>query len=146
MILYMQNNQQQRAAGLLFLRLLLGVIFLMQGYGKIFTIGVGKLYGMFFASYEAMLPKWLLWSTAYYTSYIELIGGALLIVGLCRRRVLYLLALCLVIVSFGHGLAEPIWDLQHLFPRAVLLGALLLLPAEWDRWCADGLLRKKAVI
>jgi putative oxidoreductase len=99
---------------------------------------------MFFTNYEAMLPKWLLLSTAYYTSYVELIGGALLILGLWRRPVLYLLALCLVIVSLGHGLAEPIWDLQHVFPRAVLLGALLLLPAEWDRWHADGLLRKKS--
>jgi uncharacterized membrane protein YphA (DoxX/SURF4 family) len=140
----MNKEQQQRAAGILFLRLLLGVIFFMQGYGKIFTIGVGKLYSMFFATYEAMLPQWLIWSTAYYTSYIEFIGGALLILGLCRRRVLYLLALCLVIVSFGHGLTEPIWDLQHVFPRAVLLGALLLLPQEWDRWHADGLLTKKS--
>ncbi len=130
-------NNNPRAAGLLFLRFLLGVIFLMQGYGKVFTIGVSKLYQMFFASYENMLPKWLLFSTAYFTSYIELLGGILLIAGLFKKQVLYLLAINLIVVSFGHGLKEPIWDLQHVFPRALLVAALLLLPQGWDKWNAD---------
>jgi uncharacterized membrane protein YphA (DoxX/SURF4 family) len=131
------NHNQQKAAGVLFLRCLLGVIFLMQGYGKIFTIGISKLYSMFFSVYETMLPKWLLFCTVYCTSYIELLGGSLLIIGLLRKQMLYLLAINLLIVSFGHGLLEPIWDLQHVFPRALLLAALLLLPQDWDRWNAD---------
>jgi uncharacterized membrane protein YphA (DoxX/SURF4 family) len=133
------DNRNQKAAGLLFLRLLPGVIFLMQGYGKVFTIGVNKLYEMFFVSYENVLPKWILLFTAYFTSYIELLGGALLILGLFRKPVFYLLALNLIIVSFGHGLKEPIWDLQHVFPRALLIAALLLLPQEWDKWSIDAL-------
>jgi uncharacterized membrane protein YphA (DoxX/SURF4 family) len=136
------SNNNQRAAGLLFLRLLLGIIFLMQGYGKVFTIGVSKLYQMFFTGYENMLPKWLLFLTAYYTSYTELLGGILLIVGLFKKQVLHLLAINLIIVSFGHGLKEPIWDLQHVFPRALLLTALFLLPQEWDRYNMD-ILRKR---
>jgi uncharacterized membrane protein YphA (DoxX/SURF4 family) len=135
-------NSNQRAAGLLFLRILLGIIFLMQGYGKVFTISVSKLYQIFFAGYENMLPKWILLSTAYFTSYIELLGGILLIVGLFKKKVLYLLAINLIIISFGHGLKEPIWDLQHVFPRALLVAALLLLPQEWDRWNMD-ILRKR---
>ena len=133
------NNKKQRAAGILFIRCLLGIIFLMQGYGKVFTIGLTKIYGMFFLNYENMFPKWLLMTTAYYTSYIELIGGALLIFGLFRKQVLYLLAVNLLIVSFGHGLKEPIWDLQHVFPRAILVAILLLLPQDWDQWNADSL-------
>ena len=135
----MNNSKKQRAAGILFIRCLLGIIFLMQGYGKVFTLGLNKIYGLFFSIYENMLPKWLLMTTAYYTSYIELIGGTLLIFGLFRKQVLYLLAVNLLIVSFGHGLMEQIWDLQHVFPRAILVAILLLLPQHWDQWNADSL-------
>ena len=133
-----------RAAGLFFIRSLLGVIFLMQGFGKVFTFTVPKVYNMFFKDFETtFLPKWLVISAAYFTSYIEMIGGFLLIIGLFKKYTLYLLALDLLIVSFGHGLKEPIWDLSHVIPRAVLLAALLLLPAEWDKWKMDSLINKK---
>jgi uncharacterized membrane protein YphA (DoxX/SURF4 family) len=129
-----------RAAGILFIRALLGIIFLMQGFGKVFTFGVPKVYGMFFKDFRAtFLPNWVIWATAYYTSYVELICGFLLLIGLFRKCCLYLLAIDLVVVSFGHGLLEPIWDLSHVMPRAILLAALLLLPAEWDRWNVDRL-------
>ena len=52
--------------GLFFIHALLGIIFFLQGYGKIFTIGVHKVYEMFFAVFETtFLPKWLILSTAY---------------------------------------------------------------------------------
>ncbi len=132
------NDKTSRAAAVLFTRALLGIIFLMQGYGKVFTYTVPKVYGMFFKDFEkTFLPKWLIWGIAYYTSYVELICGFLLIIGLFRKYALYLLAADLLIVSFGHGLLEPIWDLQHVIPRAVLLITILLVPGQWDRWNAD---------
>jgi uncharacterized membrane protein YphA (DoxX/SURF4 family) len=138
------NHTSARAAGILFTRMLLGIIFLMQGYGKIFKYSVPKVYDLFFKDFETtFLPKWLIWCAAFYTSYIELIGGFLLIAGLFRKYALYLLGIDLLIVSFGHGLIEPIWDLSHVMPRAVLLIALLLLPQEWDRWNLDILLKSK---
>jgi uncharacterized membrane protein YphA (DoxX/SURF4 family) len=140
-------NQQEpayMAAGLFFIRVLLGLFFFWQGYGKVFAIGVGKVYEMFFKSFETtFLPKWLIMFTAYYTSYTELICGTLLILGLFRKYALYLLAVNLLVVSFGHGLMEPIWDLQHVMPRAVLLAALFLLPSAWDKWNIDSLIAKK---
>ena len=130
--------------GIFFIRLLLGIIFLMQGYGKIFTIGVQRVYEMFFKDFEnTFLPKWLILFTAYYTSYVEMIGGFLLIIGLFRKYAMYLLAVDLLIVSFGHGLMEPIWDLSHVIPRAILLAALFLLPQEWDKWNVDSLIKKR---
>ena len=130
--------------GIFFIRLLLGIIFLMQGYGKIFTIGVPGVYEMFFKVFEnTFLPKWIVLSTAYYTSYVEMIGGFLLIIGLFRKYAMYLLAVDLFIVSFGHGLMEPIWDLSHVIPRAILLAALFLLPQEWDKWNVDSLIKKR---
>jgi uncharacterized membrane protein YphA (DoxX/SURF4 family) len=138
------NNASTRAAGVFFTRVLLGIIFLMQGYGKVFKYTVPKIYEMFFKAFETtFLPKWLTWSTAYYTSYIELIGGFLLICGLFRKIALCLPGIDLLIVSFGHGLMEPIWDLSHVIPRAVLLIALLLLPREWDKWSLDVILKNK---
>jgi uncharacterized membrane protein YphA (DoxX/SURF4 family) len=132
-----------RAAGMLFIRLLLGIIFFMQGYGKIFVFTVSGVYNKFFREFEnTFLPKWLIWFTAYYTSYVEWIGGLLLIIGLFRKYAIYLLALDLLLVSFGHGLMEPIWDLSHVMPRAILIGCLFLLPEEWDRWNADRIKRK----
>lgn len=126
-----------RTIGLFFIRCLLGIILLMQGYGKVFTWGINKVYQSVFAAYEAFLPKSLIWITAYYTSYVELIGGALLLLGLFRRYTYVAIVLLLLIVSFGHGLKDAIWDLQHVMPRAILLATLLLLPADWDRWSLD---------
>jgi uncharacterized membrane protein YphA (DoxX/SURF4 family) len=137
------NDNTSRAAAIFFTRVLLGVIFLMQGYGKIFTYTVPKVYNLFFKDFEkTFLPKWLIWGTAYYTSYVELICGFLLIIGLFRQYACYLLAIALLIVSFGHGLMEPIWDLQHVMPRAILLITILMAPAQWDKWHADNLLSK----
>jgi len=134
-------NQEQtafRTAGMFFIRTLLGIIFLMQGYGKLFTFGIHRVYGSFFKIFEnTFLPKRLIVSTAYYTSFTELVGGFLLVAGFFRICAMYLLALDLLIVSFGHGLIEPIWDLSHVIPRAILLSALFLLPPIWDEWSAD---------
>jgi uncharacterized membrane protein YphA (DoxX/SURF4 family) len=138
------NDKTSRAAAIFFIRTLLGVIFLMQGYGKIFTYTVPKVYNLFFKDFEkTFLPKWLIWGTAYYSSYVELICGFLLIIGFFRQYACYLLAIDLLIVSFGHGLMEPIWDLQHVMPRAILLITILIAPAQWDKWHTDSLLSKK---
>ena len=133
------DNLSSRAAGILFTRALLGIIFFMQGFGKVFRFTVPVVYDKFFKDFEpTFLPRWLIWITAYYTSYVELIGGFLLVIGLFRKYTLYLLAIDLVVVSFGHGLLEPIWDLSHVMPRAILLLVLFFVPREWDRWNADG--------
>ncbi|HXD79098.1 MAG TPA: DoxX family protein [Puia sp.] len=140
------KDRSSRAAGLLFTRVLLGVIFFMQGFGKVFTFTVPKVYDMFFKDFRTtFLPDWLVWATAYYTSYVELIGGFLLLIGLFRKYCMYLLAADLVIVSFGHGLLEPIWDLSHVMPRAILLLVLFLAPQDWDRWHADGMLGRDSL-
>lgn len=132
------NDRTSRAIAVLFARALLGIIFTMQGFGKVFTFTVTKVYDMFFKDFEkTFLPKWLIWGTAYYTSYVELICGFLLVIGLFRKYALCLLALDLLVVSFGHGFMEPIWDLQHVMPRAILLIAILVVPSQWDKWNLD---------
>lgn len=141
MVVIMKDSTS-RAAGILFTRALLGIIFFMQGFGKVFTFTVPKVYDMFFKDFKnTFLPDWLIWTTAYYTSYVEMICGFLLLVGVFRKWSMYLLAIDLVVVSFGHGLMEPIWDLSHVIPRAILLSILFLVPQEWDRWNGDRFLK-----
>jgi uncharacterized membrane protein YphA (DoxX/SURF4 family) len=129
------------------LRLVLGFIFFMQGFGKVFTWGVEKVYHMdfFYDTYKDLLPEQVIHATAYYTSYVELVAGFLVVIGFKRDYALYALATVLVMVTFGHGLAEPIWDLSHMMPRTILLVALLLLPAEWDRFSVDYFLANRLV-
>lgn len=116
----------------------------MQGFGKVFKFGMDRVYGGFFkGTYSELLPDFLLKITAYYTSYVELIAGFLLILGLFRNYALYALASVLVIVSFGHGLVEPIWDLSHVMYRTILLVALLLLPEQWDVFTMDELRQRR---
>jgi len=135
---------RNRNIAVLTTRLLLGFIFLMQGYGKVFTWGIEKLYYMqfFHETYKNILPDYITQATAYYTSYVELIGGFLLVLGFKRDYALYALASVLVIVTFGHGLAEPIWDLSHVIYRAILLISLLIIPKEWDRFSLDSYIHK----
>jgi uncharacterized membrane protein YphA (DoxX/SURF4 family) len=97
----------------------------------------------FLGTFEKLLPNSIIKFTAYYTSYIELISGLLLILGFFKNYALYSLASILVVVSFGHGLAEPIWDLSHVMYRTILLVALLIIPPEWDKISVDYLIRKK---
>lgn len=97
----------------------------------------------FLNSYSDLLPDFLLLITAYYTSLIELIAGLLLIIGLKTNYALYALASVLVIVTIGHGLKEPIWDLSHVMYRTALLIPLLLLPRNLDIYSIDNLINRK---
>jgi len=136
----MQKNKQ---VAVLTMRLILGFIFFFQGYGKVFKFGLDGVYNNFFVkSYSNLLPDFLLFFTAYYTSLIELIGGLLLIIGFKRDYALYALASVLVIVTFGHGLKDPIWNLSDVMYRAIFLVALLLLPKDLDKYSVDFLIKK----
>jgi len=133
-----------KSIAVLTLRLILGFIFLMQGFGKVFKWGVENVYNMdfFYGAYKDLLPDFIIHATAYYTSYIELIAGLLVVLGLKRDYALYLLASVLVIVTFGHGLAEPIWNLSHVMYRTILLVTLLILLREWDKFSIDNFINK----
>lgn len=133
-----------RSVVALTIRLILGSLFFFQGFGKMFTWGIEVVYQQFFLeTYGSILPEFILKATAYYTSFVELIAGALLIIGFQKRIAGYALASVLVLVTIGHGLATPIWDEAHVLTRLLLLVGLLLLPEDWDRWSLDEILRKR---
>jgi len=132
-----------RIAALFLVRLLLGLIFFWQGFGKVFVWKITGIYERAFAGLEeTFLPDWLLWAMAYYTSFVELICGTLVVLGLWRKQAYLLLASVLIIVAFGHGAESYIWDIRFVLQRAVFLILLMLLPMEWDRWSLDEYLRR----
>ncbi len=133
-----------RSASLFLMRWLVGLIFFWQGFGKVFEWTVDGVYENYFKSYEAtFLPEWLIWTSAYYTSYVELICGFVLLIGLKRKSAYLLLSSVLIIVSFGHGLDSYIWDSTYVIHRALFLIPLMLLPGEWDRWSLDAYLMRR---
>lgn len=134
MIAYL-NNEDVLA---FILRIILGILFFFQGYDKVFKVKMKGVIETFQLELGAIhLPKWLLVSSAYFTSYIELIAGILLIIGFLKTYALYLVGLDLIIVTGAFSLMKPMWDMQLLFPRLVILSILLYLPTTCDLFSLD---------
>jgi uncharacterized membrane protein YphA (DoxX/SURF4 family) len=134
---------KNRAWALLFARGVLGFIFFMAGVYKVFKMGpLGHARHYFIEPYAGtFLPAWSLWAVGTIIPIVELVGGALVIVGLRTRDALIALGCILVVVTFGHLLKEPLYEFHtHVIPRLALLLFILMLPREDDRFSLDFLL------
>ena len=140
-----QSKVSGRAWALLFARLVLGLIFFMAGFWKVFQLGPlqhARKYFMPFA--DTFLPAWSLWAVGVAIPFVELIAGALVILGLRTREALVALGFVLAIVTFGHLLKEPLYEFHtHVIPRLALLLFVLMLPREDDRFSLDHLLARR---
>lgn len=126
---------------LLFARLVLGLIFFMAGVMKVFQLGPLQHARKYFLPFaDTFLPVWSLWAVGVVIPFIELIAGALVILGLRTREALIALGFILVVVTFGHLLHEPLYEFHtHVIPRLALLLFVLMLPREADRFSIDHL-------
>ena len=133
------NIEQQRGWAILFARLVLGLIFFMAGIFKVFQLGPLEHARKYFLPFaDTLLPVWSLWLVGVVVPFVELIAGALLLVGLRMREALLALGAVLVIVTFGHLLHEPLFNFSgHVIPRLALLLFLLWCPREYDRLSLD---------
>jgi putative oxidoreductase len=133
-----------RAWAILFARLVLGLIFFMAGVMKVFQLGPlnhARKYFLPFA--DTFLPVWSLWATGVIIPFVELIAGALVILGLRVREALVALGFVLAVVTFGHLLKEPLYEFHtHVIPRLTLLLFVFLLPRADDRFSLDHLVAK----
>lgn len=121
-------------------RVALGILFFMQGYDKVFGLGLQRTeQGIEAAMRGTRLPVSLIKIISVITSIVELGGGVLLIAGFLIYPALVLLGLDLLLVVFAMSLREPLWNMRDVWPRLVLLLALLLLPAAFDRFSLDHL-------
>lgn len=131
-----------RAWAVLFARLVLGLIFFMAGVWKVFQLGPLNHARKWFLPYaDTFLPVWSLWVTGVTIPFIEMIAGALVIIGLRTRDALVALGFVLAIVTFGHLLKEPLYEFHtHVIPRLALLLFVLMIPREDDRFSLDHLI------
>ncbi|NUM50896.1 MAG: DoxX family protein [Flavobacteriales bacterium] len=123
------------------LRVILGLLFFFQGYDKVFKVKIPGVIAFFRSELgNIKVPDSVLKLSTYYTSYVEFLCGALLVAGLFTKYALYLLGLDLILVVGAFSLIKPMWDMQLLFPRLMLLSILLYLPEEWNMISADYIL------
>lgn len=129
-----------RSWALLFARLILGLIFFMVGFYKVFQIGpIEHVHNLFIEPYsKTFLPTWMLWIVGIIIPFIELVAGAFVILGFRIREALISIGFVLVIVTFGHLLIEPFYEFHtHVIPRLALMIFILVLPSEDDRFSID---------
>ena len=138
------NTSIDRAWAILFARLVLGLIFFMAGVMKVFQLGPlnhARKYFLPFA--DTFLPVWSLWPMGVVIPFVELIAGALVILGLRVREALVALGFVLAVVTFGHLLHAPLYEFHtHVIPRLALVLFVLMLPREDDRFSLDSFMAR----
>ena len=119
-------------------RVVLGILFFLQGYDKLFGLGLKKTEeGVEEALHDTKLPTSLVKLITVFSTLVELIGGLMLILGLLIYPALTFLGIDLLVVVFAMSLREPLWDMRFVWPRLVLILLLLLLPSACDRLSLD---------
>ena len=139
-----ETQNWDRSWALLFARLVLGLIFFMAGAWKVFQLGPLEHARKYFLPFaDTFLPVWSLWLVGVTVPFVELVAGALVILGWRTRDALVALGFVLAIVTFGHLLKEPLYEFHtHVIPRLALLLFILLLPRRDDRFSLDYLLSR----
>ena len=139
------GNSIHRAWAVLFARLVLGLIFFMAGTWKVFQLGPLQHARKYFLPYaDTFLPIWSLWVVGVIIPFVELLAGALVILGLRTREALVSLGFVLAVVTFGHLLKEPLYEFHtHVIPRLALLLFVLLIPRDDDRFSLDYILLRR---
>ena len=133
--------QHHEAAAVLIARTFLGLLFFFQGYDAVFRVKISNVISAYETSFENKgIPRFITVAGAWFTSYAELIGGLLLILGLFQYYALYLLGLNLVVAALAFSIVSPMWNMRFVFPRLALLLFLVAVPASWDRFSIDHLL------
>ena len=136
----------RRAWAILFARGVLGLIFFMAGFWKVFTLTpAGHAQRWFTGPYaDTFLPLWALWAVGIAIPFVELVGGALMLLGWRVREAGIGLGCVLLVVTFGHLLKEPLYEFHtHVIPRLALLVFVLMIPPESDRFSLDAVLARR---
>ena len=140
-----KKSSIDRSWALLFARLVVGLIFFMAGFWKVFQLGPLQHARKYFLPFaDTFLPVWSLWAVGVVIPLVELIAGGLVILGLRTREALVALGFVLAIVTFGHLLKEPLYEFHtHVIPRLALVLFVLVLPRTDDRFSIDYLLARR---
>lgn len=121
-------------------RWILGLLFTMAGWWKMFDLGATAHAQRFFIEgfAEHWIPEWLLWTLGVTIPYLELAAGLMLLVGVKINWALTVLGLLLIVTTYGHALQEPLFNIDgHTFTRLALIVFLLLVGSRGDRLTVD---------
>jgi putative oxidoreductase len=117
------GSSSTQAFGLTVLRIVVGIVFLMHGYQKLFKMGFHGVAG-FFGHLGIPLPA----VAAIVVMLVEFVGGILLITGIATRIPAALLSVDMVVailvVHLKHGFFNPT---GYEFPMTLLAGCVCLL-------------------
>lgn len=136
----MTMRATNRGLAILIARMIVGLIFFMAGWWKVFQLGpVEHARKLFVEPFrDSFLPVWSLWATGTVVPFVELVAGGLVIAGLFRRPAYLALGAVLVLVTFGHLVDRPLYEFHtHVIPRTVLLLFVMVMPADEDTVSAD---------
>ena len=126
---------------ILIARVFLGILFFFQGYDAVFRVKVSNVIQAYQSQFTSnRMPRLLIILGTYFTSYVELICGFLLIIGLFEFTSLFLLGTSLIVASIAFSVISPMWDMKFLFPRLLLLLFLMLMPITFDVFSVDSLI------
>ncbi len=129
-------------------RWMLGIVFLMAGFWKVFSFTAIEHARQYFveAYADTWIPASLLWALGLVIPYVEFVAGILLIVGLRVRNTVSVLGVLLLITTYGHLLKQPLFDIDgHTFTRLALVLFLLIASNRNDILSVDYWLGRKKV-
>ena len=121
-------------------RWILGLLFLMAGYWKVFVLTPAGHAQQFFVEgfADSWIPTWLLYLFGYGIPFLELVAELLICIGFRTREALIAVGLLLIVTTYGHALQQPLFDIDgHTFTRLALIVFLLLAPVRNDRHSID---------
>ena len=142
-----ETHAADRSWAILIARGILGFIFFMAGRWKVFDLGpLEHARQLFIVPYaQTFLPVWALWALGTTIPFIELLAGALVLIGFRTREALIALGGVLVVVTLGHLVLEPLYEFHtHVIPRAALVLFLLVMPRGDDRFSVDHWMERRA--
>ncbi len=126
----------------LFTRVMVGLLFGMSGYYKVFILTAPVHARVFFTVPYAnnWMPHWLLLVTGLVIPFVELACGWLLVMGLFRRPAAIVLGFLLLLVTYGHELKQPIFDISTIIlPRLLLLIPTWIFSVDADPYSLDAI-------
>jgi thiosulfate dehydrogenase [quinone] large subunit len=121
-------------------RWIVGLLFLMAGYWKVFVLTASQHAENFFVQgfVDHWIPEWLLRALGLGIPYLELVIGLFVCIGFRVRESLVAMGLLLIITTYGHALQTALFDIDgHTFTRLVLIFIVLLLGWERDKLTVD---------
>jgi uncharacterized membrane protein YphA (DoxX/SURF4 family) len=123
----------------------IGTRFVMAGVWKVFDKSPAWHAQEYFTEpfADTWLPQWALYLAGVTTPVVELVAGAMLLLGLFTRWAALALGLVLIEVTFGHTLATPLYSLSsHIFVDFVCLVFVLAYEPKGNAISLDRLLTR----